>query len=35
MMADWDTAANEMMDSDAGRKYKVRMYELSVLMREG
>jgi len=35
LMADWEKAAEEMMDSDAGRKYKVRMYELSELMRAG
>ena len=32
---DYATAANEMMDSDSGRKYTTRMYELSVLMRDG
>lgn len=31
----YDLAAKEMTDSDSGRKYPVRMYELSVLMREG
>ena len=32
---DYETAADEMMDSDSGRRCKARMYELSVLMREG
>jgi GH24 family phage-related lysozyme (muramidase) len=32
---DYDKAADELMDSDSGRKYKPRMYELSVMMREG
>jgi lysozyme len=31
----YDLAADEMMDSDSGRKYKTRMYELSVMMRDG
>ena len=32
---DYETAADEMMDSQSGRLYKSRMYELSVLMRDG
>jgi len=32
---DYERAADEMMDSDSGRKYPARMYELSVLMRDG
>jgi hypothetical protein len=32
---DYETAADEMLNSDSGRKYFTRMYELSVLMREG
>jgi GH24 family phage-related lysozyme (muramidase) len=31
---DYETAADEMLNSDSGRKYFTRMYELSVLMRE-
>lgn len=32
---DYETAADEMLDSDSGRKYFTRMYELSTLMRDG
>ena len=32
---DYDKAADEMMDSESGRKYKMRMYELSGMMRDG
>lgn len=32
---DYEMASNEMLDSDSGTKYFTRMYELSVLMREG
>jgi lysozyme len=32
---DYNRAADEMMDSESGRKYKARMYELSVMMRDG
>ena len=31
----WDKAADEMMDSNSGRKYKTRMTDLADLMREG
>lgn len=32
---DYDRAADEMMDSDSGRRYKTRMDELATLMRNG
>ncbi len=32
---DWNTAANEMMDSDSGRKYPTRMTNLTRDMRRG
>jgi len=32
---DYETAADEMLDSNSGRNYPTRMYELSVLMRDG
>jgi lysozyme len=32
---DYNRAADEMMDSQSGRLYPARMYELSVLMRDG
>jgi lysozyme len=35
LAGDYEWAADEMMDSDSGRKYKTRMYELSVMMRDG
>lgn len=32
---DWDTAADEMMDSNSGRKYSKRMIVLANIMRKG
>ena len=32
---DWDRAADEMMDSNSGRDYTIRMSELAELMRNG
>lgn len=32
---DYDSAADEMMDSDSGRKYSVRMSALADIMRKG
>jgi len=34
-MDDWERAADEMMDSNSGRKYKTRMSELAKIMRLG
>ena len=35
IQGDYEKAADEMMNSDSGQRYPARMYELSVLMREG
>lgn len=32
---DYEKAADEMIDSDSGRRYFTRMYELATLMRQG
>jgi lysozyme len=32
---DWDTAADEMMDSNSGREFTTRMSELADMMRTG
>lgn len=32
---DWNQAADEMMDSESGRKYKTRMAKLAKIMRKG